>query len=140
MRRDQTRAPEPMRSTLPNTDQPRIPHSEYHYTILLPNPWKTCVSFSEFSEFSEIFLPVSQSDYWILTKNSSVIGAGPTRMPRERVQGGGILVSIFMSVGPTLLLWRFLCASRGRLRMARRCENKPRGEDPRRWTYVRVLL
>ena len=31
MRRDQTRAPEPMRSTLPNTDQPRIPHSEYHY-------------------------------------------------------------------------------------------------------------
>ena len=34
MRRDQTRAPEPMRSTLPNTDQPRIPHSEYHYTCL----------------------------------------------------------------------------------------------------------
>ena len=33
MRRDQTRAPEPMRSTLPNTDQPRIPHSEYHYNI-----------------------------------------------------------------------------------------------------------
>ena len=33
MRRDQTRAPEPMRSTLPNTDQPRIPHSEYHHTI-----------------------------------------------------------------------------------------------------------
>ena len=31
MRRYQTRAPEPMRSTLPNTDQPRIPHSEYHY-------------------------------------------------------------------------------------------------------------
>ena len=31
MRRDQTRAPETMRSTLPNTDQPRIPHSEYHY-------------------------------------------------------------------------------------------------------------
>ena len=30
MRRDRTRAPEPMRSTLPNTDQPRIPHSEYH--------------------------------------------------------------------------------------------------------------
>ena len=28
MRRDyQARAPEPMRSTLPNTDQPRIPHS-----------------------------------------------------------------------------------------------------------------
>ena len=22
-----------MRSTLPNTDQPRIPHSEYHHTI-----------------------------------------------------------------------------------------------------------
>ena len=34
MRRDQTRAPEPMRSTLPNTDQPRIPHSEHHYTRL----------------------------------------------------------------------------------------------------------
>ena len=33
MRRDQTRAPEPMRSTLPNTDQPRIPHSEYHCTV-----------------------------------------------------------------------------------------------------------
>ena len=33
MRRDQTRAPEPMRSMLPNTDQPRIPHSEYHYRI-----------------------------------------------------------------------------------------------------------
>ena len=33
MRRDQTRAPEPMRSTLPNTDQPRIPHSEYHYGV-----------------------------------------------------------------------------------------------------------
>ena len=32
MRRDQTRAPEPLRSTFPNTDQPRIPHSEYHYT------------------------------------------------------------------------------------------------------------
>ena len=31
MRRDQTRAPEPMRSTLPNTDQPRIPHSDNHY-------------------------------------------------------------------------------------------------------------
>ena len=31
MRRDQTRAPEPMRITLLNTDQPRIPHSEYHY-------------------------------------------------------------------------------------------------------------
>ena len=31
MRRDQSRAPEPMRSTLPNTDQPRIPHSEYHH-------------------------------------------------------------------------------------------------------------
>ena len=31
MRRDQTRA-EPIRSTLPNTDQPRIPHSEYHYS------------------------------------------------------------------------------------------------------------
>ena len=30
-RTDQTRALEPMRSTLPNTDQPRIPHSEYHY-------------------------------------------------------------------------------------------------------------
>ena len=25
---------EPTRSTLPNTDQPRIPHSEYHYTWL----------------------------------------------------------------------------------------------------------
>ena len=24
-------APETMGSTLPNTDQPRIPHSEYHY-------------------------------------------------------------------------------------------------------------
>ena len=33
MRRDQTRTEEPMRSTLPNTDQPRIPHSEYHYTV-----------------------------------------------------------------------------------------------------------
>ena len=31
MRRGQTRAPEPMRSTLPNTDQQCIPHSEYHY-------------------------------------------------------------------------------------------------------------
>ena len=30
MRRDPTMPPEPMRSTLPNTGQPRIPHSEYH--------------------------------------------------------------------------------------------------------------
>ena len=27
--RDQPKKPEPMRGTLPNTDQPRIPHSEY---------------------------------------------------------------------------------------------------------------
>ena len=31
MRRDQLKTPEPMRSTLPNTDQPRIPYSEYHH-------------------------------------------------------------------------------------------------------------
>ena len=31
MRRDQSKTPEPMRSTLPNTDKPRIPHSEYQY-------------------------------------------------------------------------------------------------------------
>ena len=31
MRRDQPKTPEPMKSTLPNTDQPRILHSEYHY-------------------------------------------------------------------------------------------------------------
>ena len=31
MRRDQPRTPEAMRSTLPNTDQPRISHSEYHH-------------------------------------------------------------------------------------------------------------
>ena len=37
MRGDHTRALEPMRSTLPNTDQPRIPHSEYHY-----NSHKVC--------------------------------------------------------------------------------------------------
>ena len=48
--------------------------------------------FAEYAEFSEFFLPVSQSDYWILTKKCSVIGAGPTCMPRERVKGGGILV------------------------------------------------
>ena len=35
MRGDQTRAPEPMRSTLPNTDQPRIPLSEYHYRTIV---------------------------------------------------------------------------------------------------------
>ena len=29
MRRDQSKTPEPMRGTLPNTDQQRIPHSEY---------------------------------------------------------------------------------------------------------------
>ena len=40
MRRDQTTAPEPMRSTLPNTDQPRIPHSEYHYSSVC---WCWCV-------------------------------------------------------------------------------------------------
>ena len=34
MGRDQTRAPKFMRSTLPNTDQPRIPNSEYHYTYI----------------------------------------------------------------------------------------------------------
>ena len=32
MRRDQPKTPEPMRSTLPDTDQPRIPHSEYYST------------------------------------------------------------------------------------------------------------
>ena len=32
MRRDQPKTPEPMRGTLPNTDQPRIPNSEYHHT------------------------------------------------------------------------------------------------------------
>ena len=31
MRGDETKSPEPMRNTLPNNDQPRIPHSEYHY-------------------------------------------------------------------------------------------------------------
>ena len=31
MKRDQPKTPEPMRSTPPNTDQPCIPHSEYHY-------------------------------------------------------------------------------------------------------------
>ena len=31
MRRDQPETPEPMMSTLPDTDQPRIPHSDYHY-------------------------------------------------------------------------------------------------------------
>ena len=35
MRRDQPKTPEPMRSMLPNTDQPRIPHSEYHYTATI---------------------------------------------------------------------------------------------------------
>ena len=34
MRRDEPKTPEPMRSTLPNTDQPRIPPSEYHNTGL----------------------------------------------------------------------------------------------------------
>ena len=29
MRRDQPKTPEPMRGTLPNTDQPRIPHLDY---------------------------------------------------------------------------------------------------------------
>ena len=32
MRRDQPKTPEPMRSTLANTDQPRISHSGYHHT------------------------------------------------------------------------------------------------------------
>ena len=32
MRRDQPKVPEPMRSTIPNTDQPRIPHSGYGHT------------------------------------------------------------------------------------------------------------
>ena len=35
MRRDQPKTPEPMRSALFNIDQPRIPHSEYHYKALL---------------------------------------------------------------------------------------------------------
>ena len=29
--RDQSKTPEPMRGTLPNNDQPRIPHSEHHH-------------------------------------------------------------------------------------------------------------
>ena len=29
MRRDRPKTPEPMRGTVPNTDQPRIIHSEY---------------------------------------------------------------------------------------------------------------
>ena len=33
MRRDQPKTPEPMRGTLPNTDQPRIPHSEYRHNM-----------------------------------------------------------------------------------------------------------
>ena len=31
MRRDQPKTPEHTRGTLPNTDQPRIPHPEYHH-------------------------------------------------------------------------------------------------------------
>ena len=34
MRRDRPKTPEPMRGTLPNTDQPRIPNSEYHHSAL----------------------------------------------------------------------------------------------------------
>ena len=32
MRIDQPKTPEPMRGTLLNTDQTRMPHSEYHHT------------------------------------------------------------------------------------------------------------
>ena len=42
MRRDQPKTPGPMRGTLPNTDQPRIPHSEYYHrntSSLSENKW-----------------------------------------------------------------------------------------------------
>ena len=65
MRRDQTRAPEPMRSTLPNTDQPRIPHSEYYYTARRSSAYGTRIAVvtGSYSVFSWVH-SLLHSNHW----------------------------------------------------------------------------
>ena len=69
-RRDQPKTPDPMRGTLPNTDQPRIPHSEYCHINMLPKarstlriPVATCTPIS--TVFQSYHAAISQpSPFW----------------------------------------------------------------------------